>query len=171
MFILVSCQKEEDLESLLTVTLHDGTIIYVHPTDNADRIGWDEVGYFIGIADLPDTITEADALSDFNGESNTRAIVNQIGYGNYAAKKCDELEAYGFTDWFLPAAGELAALLDQLEINTWLDDIYWSSTEYNDESAWVVNRWKGWYDIEYSITPRVLAKFESYSQRCRCVRR
>ncbi len=171
MFILASCQKEEDMESLIAVTLPDSTIIYVHPTDNADKIGWDEVGYFIGIAELPDKISAAGALSDFNGESNTRAIVDQIGDGNYAAKVCDELKEYGYNDWYLPSAGELAALLDQLDINTWLDDIYWSSTEYNDESAWVVNRWRGWYDTEYTITARKLNKFESYSQRCRCVRK
>jgi hypothetical protein len=92
---------------LLVVNLSNGQTIYVSPVDNTpNRITWGGIG--VDINNLPKIGNNP--TTDFNGKSNTAAIVAQLGANNnvrYAAKVCDDLVAYGFDDWYLPSAGEL----------------------------------------------------------------
>ncbi|MCB0547678.1 MAG: DUF1566 domain-containing protein [Phaeodactylibacter sp.] len=151
-------------EGLLQVGLPDGNILYVHPTDNSTSIVW---GDLINLPRL-DNITSLDAANmDFKGAANTLAIVSALGdfdNGAYAAKLCADLVAFGFDDWYLPAAGELNIMYQQLgptgsgDIPSW---IYWSSSEDVGLNAWTQDFDSGFQGV--------VAKFVSL--RCRCVRR
>lgn len=156
-------------EGLLQVGLPDGDILYVHPTDNSTGIPW---GDFIDIPSLDNITSPDEANMDFKGAANTLAIVNALGdfnSGAYAAKLCADLVAFGFDDWYLPAAGELNIMYQQLGPTTngfeGSGDItsgdYWSSSERNDFFAWARffdngSRGSVGKDLDF---------------RCRCVRR
>ncbi len=155
------------LDSLLKVTMTNGDVIYASPVDNNAPGGVEWGGYGINITALPDIITLAAANMDFNGETNTTAIVTQLGANNgtaYAAKVCADLVAYGFDDWYLPAAGELNEMYLKLgpngsgQITT---GFYWSSSEGDDANAWFRNFGGG--NQGYGNKSNVL--------QCRCVRR
>jgi Protein of unknown function (DUF1566) len=164
-FLFAACRDEDMLPA---VTLPDGTIIYVHPTDNGDQIAWEREGYFDDISALPDIPKRDKARLDFDGEANSRAIVNQLGKGSYAARICDDLKSHGYKDWYLPSAGELEAILKQLNIMTF--DPYWSSTEADDLSAWAVSSYQ-FGDTTFTTYVYVDNKNESYAHKCRCVRK
>lgn len=94
------------------------------------------------------------ALSDFNGKSNTGALLNAIKTNEISLDSrdmCKVLESFnegGYTDWYIPALGQLALLyLNMQEINTALQKIgggvmasadFWSSTEKSSDFAWNV---------------------------------
>ena len=149
-------------EGLLEVTLPNSEILYVHPTDNSTGIIWGDLS---DIAALPNT---PDANMDYNGENNTQAIVGQLqnyNSGNYAAKLCADLVAFSFDDWYLPAAGELNMMYQQLGPSGSGDitiGYYWSSSELNANNAWRLFFGNG--------TPFFVSK-DASDYRCRCVRR
>jgi len=154
------------LDSLLEVTMTNGEVIYASPVDNGPQfVKWG--GYGINITALPDITSVAAVNMDFNGETNTTAIVTQLGANNgtpYAAKVCADLVAYGFDDWYLPAAGELNEMYLKLgpngsaQITT---GYYWSSSEFLDTSAW----FQYFDDGNQSIFDK------NVLNQCRCVRR
>ena len=96
------------------------------------------------------------AISDFDGKGNTTVLVDK---SSNIKEMCDVLKKfnnannktiygdnYGYTDWYVPAYGQLALMyLNITEINQMLtkiggtafkDNYYWSSSEYNNLSAW-----------------------------------
>lgn len=78
------------------------------------------------------------------GRVNTERIVRNYGPGNYAAWKVWELQFGGKTDWFLPSEDELNEAHRVLfsavpTINSIRRSFYWSSSEYNYDTAWTVN--------------------------------
>lgn len=100
------------------------------------------------------TLIGAAAQSDWNGEANSSAILEFSGSSASAAGLClNYVNAdYGtgvYNDWYLPSRGELNDLWNQLRmVQKALDTddnsgttslgrlLYWSSTEYNNNSAW-----------------------------------
>lgn len=129
-----------------------GGIIYVHPTDNADTVGWGGYGITTG------------ATSTTDGQSNTTQIVNLLGPGYYAAYLCDTLTAFGFTDWYLPSIYELDAIQKQsyyLNLSNY-NDLYWSSTEVSDTRA----RAETLYNFGGSVTSP-----KTHNKICRCIRK
>lgn len=78
-----------------------------------------------------------------SGKANTAAIIRAQGAGNYAARICDQLVAGGFDDWFLPSKDELDAMYRNLKkagLGGFADkDYYWSSSQYDDDDAWLQN--------------------------------
>jgi len=91
--------------------------IYVHPTDNAGPTAWGCSGIVAGAGD------------DNNGASNTAIIVQACGQ-NTAAAICDNLVAFGFSDWYLPSYNELECLrANEATIGGFAAAAYWSSTE------------------------------------------
>jgi len=156
------------LDKLLEVEIANGDLIYVSPVVNNAGVNW---GPNIDITALPNFDGTIDKLTDFNGEANTNAIVAQLGENGgkaYAAKVCSELVAYGFDDWYLPAAGELEGVYQALgeygskEITT---GAYWSSTESTGESAYA-QFFSAGFDGSISTNTKDLGLFQ-----CRCVRR
>ena len=108
------------------------------------------------------------AKTDFNGKANTDAII--AAYGQHSVDMdsrdmCKVLATYtegGFTDWYIPAAGQLALMyLAKTNINAALakiggtafeSDGYWSSSEYDANGAWLVDFSSGnfYYDSKLS---------------------
>ncbi len=155
-------------DSLIKVTMTNGDVIYIHPADNIRQVEWGSPG--TDITDLSNISTVAAANMDFKGKVNTKVIVSQLGNNGgkaYAAKLCDDLVAYGYDDWYLPAAGELNEMYKKPgpvanggsgQITT---GFYWSSSEYTNGFAW------GQYFVPGD--PVIVSKGSSVS--CRCVRR
>jgi len=93
----------------------------------------------------------AGATSNWDGLSNTNAIVAQSGHINSAAKFCKDYQYEGFNDWYLPSFHELNLLWNSLyNVNGKLSNIsgatqissyYWSSTEIvtNGANAWFLS--------------------------------
>jgi uncharacterized protein (TIGR02145 family) len=64
------------------------------------------------------------------GASNTTAIINAYGVGNYAAKFARNYTDGTYSDWYLPSINELAKLYaNRVAIGGFAQDRYWSSTE------------------------------------------
>lgn len=148
----------------IKVTMTNGDVIYVSPVDN-NAPGGVQWGIVANITDLTD-ISAADAKADFKGETNTAAIVVKATNSGrvYAANVCADLVAYGYDDWYLPAAGELNEMYLKLgpkgsgQIR---DGVYWSSSEFAIDIAWDQN-----FDDGNQIND---VKFNVF--RCRCVRK
>ena len=87
------------------------------------------------------------------GQTNTTAMMNQVGYIGGAAAVCNDysitVNGITYSDWFLPSKDELNQMYQNREtINTtaaansgsnFFDYYYWSSTEYDVNSAWGQN--------------------------------
>jgi len=90
--------------------------LYVHPTDNGTS-AWGCSGITAGAGD------------DNNGAANTSIIVQMCGQAT-AAAVCDNLVAFGYSDWYLPSYNELECLrANATFIGGFQSAIYWSSTE------------------------------------------
>jgi hypothetical protein len=76
------------------------------------------------------------------GKLNTQLIVtalNQIEETGKAVQLCRSSIMGGFNDWFLPSSDELDLMyknLKQRGIGRFSDNWYWSSSQYNNDSAW-----------------------------------
>jgi hypothetical protein len=106
--------------------------LYVHPTDNGAAPFTPE-DLYTDVPGAPNWTTP----DDFDGVGNTQAIVAELGdQAHYAARVCADLVAYGCDDWYLPAVGELLQMFEQMPE---LEFYYWSSTENNEERAWILN--------------------------------
>ena len=77
------------------------------------------------------------AVSLTNGAANTIAIVAACTTRPIAASICDTLTINCYTDWFLPAKGQLNYLYQQRSlVGGFSTNYYWSSSEYNANNAW-----------------------------------
>jgi hypothetical protein len=118
------------------VITFQGNQLWIHPTDNGTVKKW---------ADDSFIITDATSLTD--GKANRTKIVTTLGAGDYAAKICDELTAFGHSDWYLPSRQELEAMEDTKSLigNFDTGKGYWSSTEYANYYAYIVYFSNGMY--------------------------
>jgi hypothetical protein len=89
-------------------------------------------------------ITGATGIAIGTGMNNTHTIVGLQGVGNYAAKICYDLVLNGYSDWYLPAIGELALMgkLQDMKLYSFISTLnpqyhYWSSTEMSSTQAHV----------------------------------
>jgi hypothetical protein len=105
-------------------------------------------------SNVTSTLIGSTAQSDWDGLSNSNAIVGQSGHTNSAAKLCLDYTNidYGtgvYSDWYLPSRGELNDLWNNLKaVQKALDSdgnpattafaksFYWSSSEYDSSGAW-----------------------------------
>jgi len=107
------------------------------------------------ISGLTNYSSSTDAKADYNGKSNTAAIIAGDS-GAVAAKYCNDYTTAGTSagDWYLPAAGELYSYVygNYNAINTamtaigWTFDsaYFWSSSEYSSGGAWTVGSRNGY---------------------------
>jgi len=133
--------------------------------DNSTGIIWTTAAY-------QSTTVPGGALSDWNGQANTTAIVAQAGAGTtYAAGLCDAYTNadYGtgvYSDWYLPSRGELNDLWNNIKaVQKALDsdgngattvigtNYYWSSSEYTNNSAWAFSFYTGDPNYANKYTP------------------
>lgn len=145
---------------------YNNEIIYVFPDeDNHKGIPWGNTIY--NWSDSRNLSMNAKSESD--GAFNTEIIVKEQEEGNYAAKVCYDLEAYGYDDWYLPSKNELEAIFKNEKIAVGLNSCeaefcgsieYWSST-YSEDGIWTHNDYSGMNKCYFS----------SNSLRVRCVRK
>lgn len=84
-----------------------------------------------------DILTGASATSLGSGNANTNTIVSVQGSGNYAAKICYDLVIGEYSDWYLPSKDEMHLLyLNRVAIGGFSTNYYWSSSEFDNGSAW-----------------------------------
>ncbi len=97
------------------------------------------------------------------GRANTTGIaaLSDAGSPHYAAQYCDALSANGRSDWYLPAKDELNVMYtNKTAIGSFLVDgtYYWSSSEYNNNDAWIQRFSDGYQGYYY--------KSNNYLVRC-----
>ena len=94
------------------------------------------------------------AQSNWDGLSNSNAIVGQAGHTNSAAALCLNSTNGGQNDWYLPSIQELSMLwnnyytvarsLSQISGATQMSrSYYWSSSESSDNYAWNFSFYNG----------------------------
>ena len=72
------------------------------------------------------------------GDQNTTDIVTGCATNGIAAKICDVSIIGGYSDWYLPSKDELNKLyLNRAAIGGFTGNWYWSSSEFNNNQAWV----------------------------------
>jgi uncharacterized protein (DUF2147 family) len=82
-------------------------------------------------------ITSASDTVLFSGNYNTNKIISINGLGNYSARLCADLVFAGYSDWYLPSKVELNKLyLNRTKIGGFVNNNYWSSSEYSINMAW-----------------------------------
>ena len=131
--------------SAVFIINHNGTNIYVYPS--SVKATWHPYDFqFMG------------ATSDDDGAANTILVSPK----SYVAQLCAELDAYGFSDWYLPAINELQFLyLHRNSIAPNDSSVYWSSTEMDYSSIKALDFKNG---NQLSLT--------KHSQvSCRCIRK
>ena len=90
------------------------------------------------------TTTGATGTAIGTGQANTTAIISSQGAGSYAAIVCDNYTADSYSDWFLPSKDELDLLYQQKAVvGGFASTYYWSSSEYNSNSAWTQHFFNG----------------------------
>jgi hypothetical protein len=112
--------------------------------------------------------TACGALSTWDGQENTNKMKTQGGaFGIGAWRLCDEytviVDSITYGDWYLPAIDELNLLYNnRFNINKTLATIvgateiqnpkYWSSTEYNNERAFIFSNYYTFQDVKTVTT-------------------
>ena len=74
-----------------------------------------------------------------SGKRNTREITVTCIEENTAAKMVMAYNGGGQSDWFLPSKDELNAMYENLakqETGGFINDLYWSSSDYSADRAW-----------------------------------
>lgn len=71
-----------------------------------------------------------------SGLANTKAILAALGDKATAAKFCDDLSSYGFTDWYMPSRDELAEMYKYRDLIGFNSAYRLSSSEADTDTAW-----------------------------------
>lgn len=100
------------------------------------------------------------ANDSLDGRTNQQTLMINSGIFD-ASRYCENLIYGGHSDWYLPAAAELAAMVEDKTRLELFNLKYWSSTEQNEEKAYLANT---------SISSIVPAFKDTYAA-CRCIRR
>jgi hypothetical protein len=102
------------------------------------------------------------------GKRNTQLILEALGRAGEtgrAAHLCDDFEAGGFKDWFLPSRDEMDLMYKNLKVRglgNFQPRAYWSSSELNSRYAWVQGFGAGShynFDKDYSYCVRPARAF------------
>jgi hypothetical protein len=111
------------------------------------------------------TNTTTNAMRDGIGAGmyNTEGIIVNQGAGYYAATICASYQGGGYGDWYLPSKYELNLLYLQKDVvGGFTFAYYWSSTEYNNNGAWIQyfnNGAQGLFDKGYGEYMRAIRAF------------
>lgn len=95
------------------------------------------------------SISGATGIAVSTGKSNTKAILENCGETNIAAKLCSAYHGGGKNDWFLPSKDELNLMYTNLKKNGvggFASVTYWSSSEGTANVAWAQSFSSGYKD-------------------------
>ena len=148
--IFSACEKEEEEtptnnnnnSALAIGDTHKGGIVFyldgngggliTAPTDQSTVTEWGCFGTLV---------LGADGTAIGTGNQNTIDIEAGCTTPGTAADICANLTLGGYSDWFLPSKDELNEMylnLDQQGLGGFASRHYWSSTEKDNEFAWVL---------------------------------
>ena len=104
--------------------------IIAAPTDQSTEDSW---SYNFNLS-----LTGATGTALGTGLSNTTKITIILSSDGSAAQECFDLVLGGYSDWYLPSKDELNKLyLNKTAIGGFADSYYWSSTEVDENYAWM----------------------------------
>ena len=151
--VLQAFSQEQNHPVMINVR---GEQLMVFPADNSPGIVWG-----------PRTLKRTYAHDMDDGQKNTLDIVKAYGNQNnseYAANICHQLDAYGYTDWYLPSVNEIRLVYQQKEtIGGFMQGRYWTSTD---------NQWSAGNPFILDFSNGVRNSLNSGSHAgVRCVRR
>lgn len=95
------------------------------------------------------SIPGATGIAVSTGKSNTKALLENCGEANMAAKLCTAYRGGGKSDWFLPSKDELNLMYTNLKKNgvgSLASATYWSSSEGSANVAWAQSFSSGYKD-------------------------
>jgi hypothetical protein len=130
------------------------------PTDQSDGIKWFNQNIVV------DTYAYGNGIGA--GEGNSQGIIRWQGTCSscYASELCQDLSLGGETDWYLPSKYELNLMYENIgkgnalglgNIGNFGIYYYWSSTEYDVDSAWNQDFYYGNQNFNY--------KYNTYAVR------
>lgn len=152
-----------DATCLGVALITDNQKIMIEKTQSYDATNtsfyWGNNLYQKNVAGITETTDSAVATADFSGKEHTNAIIaayTEHSVAMYARDMCSVLQIFndgenngGFTDWYIPAAGQLYeiytnktninAALTAMSSTAFSDKSYWSSSEYSINECWSVN--------------------------------
>jgi len=106
-------------------------------------------------------ISGADGIAVGTGKQNTIDIEAVCGTPGIPADICANLSWGGYSDWFLPSKDELNLMYTNLKVagvGGFNDYVYWSSSEFNADLAWLQYFTNGnQYNYPKNLTNRVRA--------------
>lgn len=103
--------------------------------------------------------TTTGALSTIDGAGNS-SLISAAGITNSAVNLCSGT-INGYNDWFLPAKEQLNCLYtNQTAISGFINAVYWSSTENDENNAW----------FQFFDNGNPLSVFKTFYYSVRCVR-
>ena len=130
---------------------------------------------YIDVENIVNMTSQDIAITDFNGKSNTLAIIETYPNDtkdNNAAINCNlySVEGTNVGDWYLPAAGELYSYVSRnyYKINATMSNLkwtlgngkwLWSSTEINKDKPWHITSDTGEVMGSYKINLRAVTCF------------
>ena len=162
---------DADASCMAVALIIDNQRIMIPKTDATDgtnnTLYWGKNLYGKDVAGITETTDQSVAKTDFNGKANTDAIIAAYGQhsvGMDSRDMCKVLASYaegGFTDWYVPAAGQLYEMYNKKsDINTALQNIggtalesggYWSSSESDVSLVWRVSFNNGAVGNDFSL--------------------
>lgn len=122
-------------------------------TENNDRLTWSKKGAYYNVSGVTTTTKLIAAVSDYEGVSNSSAIVSKYRAGtDYAAGWCQNFSFKNGKKGYLGSCGEWKKAYDNKdEIDACMsliggtairtDYSHWTSTQYNSSGAWSLD-WK-----------------------------
>jgi hypothetical protein len=124
------------------------------PSDQSPPLKWNNGSY---------TTTGATATGLGTGNTNTNTIVSSQGSGVYAAKICQDLVLGGYSDWYLPSKDELNKLyINKALIGGFVNNLYWSSSEYDNYNAWAPYFYDGAEVYDYKDTAHFVRAIRNF---------
>jgi hypothetical protein len=123
-----------------------GIVAYIYQPGDPEYLEGQVHGFIATPEDLTPTewgcfninLPGAEGIILGTGNDNTINIVSGCGTAGIAARLCSDLVLGGYSDWFLPSKDELDKLYqNKEEIGGFGEFIYWSSSEYLAELAYM----------------------------------